>query len=795
MGRKKKGEAEKKKGKGKESDSQEFHLENILGSDAKRSIASVFLFTFALLFLLSFFEAAGIAGKWLESGSSTVLGYGKWLFPILLFLSGLFFLKRQTTTLADAVKFIGLLIAFFSVLGLLHLFMGDTNKELLKVAKAGEGGGFVGYALSYIFLNLTGKIAGVILLVGLFSAGVIAAFNVSLIHFLEHLKEKMLNFRKTPVSETEDGAEEIGERIVSSETAFEAPLPETLSTPVVEALEENNIRNLKFKDEEEEEKEEEGDKNFSEIPILATNTRRPRKRPAYYWELPPVDFLDSKIDQAAGGDTARCQEVIIETLKNFGISVEPGGFEVGPTVTQYTFRPSFGVKLSRITALSDNLALALAARSIRIQAPIPGQSLVGIEIPNESVAMVRLRRLLESKEFKNRKSNLSLILGESVNGKPLIADLGKMPHLLIAGRSGSGKSVCVNSLLVSLLYQNSPEDLKLILVDPKRVELSRYRNIPHLKSSVIVEMKKVVGALRWAVGEMEHRYKLLEPAHARDIEEYREKCLRGETKTIVDPDTNKVREERLDPLPYVVIVIDEMADLMGSHGKEVEPLIVRITAMSRAVGIHLILATQRPEVTVITGLIKANIPARIAFQMKSQIDSRTILDTGGAEKLLGNGDMLYSPPDGSEPKRLQGVYVSSEEVDRVMNFLRAQKEELGDDETADDFDEAEDAVTLAMDAMDEGSKEDDLYEQAKRIVVETGRASTTYLQTALGVGYPRGARLMHLLEQNGIVGLVDGKKKVLVGKADESSVESLEAEPKAEEDPVREQMERDKWQL
>lgn len=778
MGRKKKVVEEEEKG---------FDFEEILHSDAKRSIAAVFLFALSLLFLLAFFDTAGVLGEWLDTGLGMLLGFGKWLFPFLLIVAGLMFLKRRTTTLADTVKFFGLILGFFSVLGLFHLYSGDDNTELLKIAQNGHGGGFIGFGFAYILGNFTGKAAGTIILLTLFVVGMIAAFNVSLMHTFERLRNRWKGESEDQEGEIEQIQPEAA--VPEQEEAFE-------QVPIVspDALEDNNIRNLQFYDDTKEAVLSEGEKS-SEMesgPIR----RKPRRPRTYHWELPGTDLLESTTGQAIGGDTERNKHIVQNTLKYFGIQVEPGEVRVGPTVTQYTFRPAFGVKLSRITALSNDLALALAAQSIRIEAPIPGQALIGIEIPNKTVAIVRLKAILESKEFKDRKSNLlTLVMGQDVSGKHVLADLRKMPHILIAGRTGSGKSVCINTLLLSLLYQNSPEDLKLILVDPKRVELSAYKGIPHLKTDVIVDNKKVVNVLRWAVSEMERRYKLLEAVHARDLLTYREKCAQGETKMVTDAETGRVTEEQLELLPYIVIVIDEMADLMVAHGKEVESVIIRLAQMSRAIGIHLVLATQRPSVEVITGLIKANIPARVAFQVTTQIDSRTILDTGGGEKLLGNGDMLYSSSDGGEMKRLQGVFVSDDEVKRVTAFLRKQKEELGEDEIGDDFggrDEAETNITEAVDALDDGSRADALYEQAKLLVVSTGRASTTYLQTALGVGYPRGARLMHLLEENGVVGMIDGKKRVLMSKATEHESED---EKKYGDDHLSDQSERDKWQL
>jgi S-DNA-T family DNA segregation ATPase FtsK/SpoIIIE len=779
-------------------------FEEILHSDAKRSIAAVFLFAFALLFLLAYFDTAGMLGGWLDTGLGMALGYGKWLFPILLFAAGIMFLRHRETTLADKIRFAGLIIGFFSILGLLHLYSGDGTDELMKVARRGEGGGFVGFGFAYVLNTFTGTVAGTIILLALFASGIIAAFNVSLVRAVEHLREKL---RRAPEEAGEGEEGDVPEEVQEEEAKAAEEVFQDVPIVSANALEANNIRNLQFNDdtapkeieETDDEDEEAGDDEEEERPVK----RRRLRRSGYRWELPSTDLLESTTGQAVGGDTERNKHIIQSTLKYFGIEVDPGEVRVGPTVTQYTFRPAFGVKLSRITALSDDLALALAAQSIRIEAPIPGQSLIGIEIPNKSVATVRLKEILESRDFKDRKSQLlSLVLGQDVAGKHVFGDLRKMPHVLIAGRTGSGKSVCINTLILSLLYQASPEDLKLILVDPKRVELSAYKGIPHLKTDVIVDNKKVVNVLRWAVGEMERRYKLLEAVHARDLLTYREKCAQGEMRTLVDAETGKVTEENLEPLPYIVIIIDEMADLMVAHGKEVEALIIRLAQMSRAIGVHLVLATQRPSVEVITGLIKANIPTRVAFQVTTQIDSRTILDTGGAEKLLGNGDMLYSSSDGGDIKRLQGVFVSDDEVKRVTAFLRKQKEEAGEDEIGEDFDgEGEQtSITEAIDALDEGAGKDDLYEKAKLLVVSTGRASTTYLQTALGVGYPRGARLMHLLEENGVVGMVDGKKCVLMSAASvpgSALAAAGDADEKKEygDDHVSDQQERDKWQM
>ncbi len=772
-----------------------FRFDDILHSDAKRSIVAVFLFVLAILFLLGFIGSAGVVGQWLSSVLGVFVGFGKWLLPLLLIIAGLMFLKRRSTTLADAVKFIGLILGFFAFLGLFHLFSGGDAEELLKIARAGQGGGYVGFAFASVLANFTGKVAGTIILLAFFAVGMIAAFNVSLIHWYERVKERLQSEEETSV-----GAESLEVPVLPSPLAEEVILPdgvqENSRTQTVDDLEANNIRRMEFLGGSEGEalpKELKNDDEHVLVPAFMRQKKSAR-RSMYTWELPAVDLLESTTGKAVSGDTERNKHIIQSTLKHFGIEVEPGEVRVGPTVAQYTFRPAFGVKLSRITALSSDLALALAAKSIRIEAPIPGQALIGIEVPNQSVATVRLKAVLESQQWRERKSELTLVLGEDVSGKHVLADLDKMPHVLIAGRTGSGKSVCMNTLLLSLLYQCSPEDLQLILVDPKRVSFSRYRGIPHLKTDVIVENKKVVNVLRWVAGQMDHRYKILEEARVQDIRSYRELVARGEKRTNVNSETGTVTQEDFPAIPYLVIMIDEMADLMATHGKEVEGLIVRIASLSRAVGIHLVLATQRPEATVITGLIKANIPARISFQLKSQIDSRTILDTGGAEKLLGNGDMLYSAADGKEMRRIQGVFVSDDEIKRVTTFLIKQKEYLGVDEIGGDIEEetGNDPISQAMDAMDDGSKSDDLYEEVKRIMIETGRASTTNLQTTFGIGYPRAARLMHLLEENGVIGMVDGKKKVLMSKAVGDT--SVEEKKEYGDEHLAEQGERDKWQ-
>jgi S-DNA-T family DNA segregation ATPase FtsK/SpoIIIE len=395
---------------------------------------------------------------------------------------------------------------------------------------------------------------------------------------------------------------------------------------------------------------------------------------------------------------------------------------------------------------------------------------------------------LESVEFSDRKSNLALALGEDVSGSYVFGNLDKMPHLMVAGATGTGKSVGINSIIMALLYQNSPKDLRMIMVDPKRVELSVYNGIPHLLSEVIVDNSKVVNALKWAVGEMERRYRQLQDSGSRDIVSYNEKAESGETKKVIDPDTGEEMEIDLEKLPYIVIIIDELADLMGSHGKEVEGAIVRLAQMARAIGIHLVVSTQRPSVEVITGLIKANITTRISFQVATQIDSRTVIDMGGAEKLIGRGDMLYLSSSSPKPKRVQGVFISEEEVKKVVKFIKNQKvdiiEDIGEDiakqtsgEIAFDFQNSE---------SNDGSSEDILYESAKDEVEKAGKASASLLQRRLRIGYSRAARMLDILEDKGIIGPADGSKP--------REVYTSENRPHYEERADDQQM-RDKWQV
>ncbi len=470
------------------------------------------------------------------------------------------------------------------------------------------------------------------------------------------------------------------------------------------------------------------------------------------WKFPGINLLDQKQDKADAGDVSGNAENIKETLFNFNIPVEMEGANIGPRVTQFTLKPPNGVRLAKITALESNIALDLAATSIRIEAPIPGKRAVGIEVPNLKYATVRLASILNTKEWTSTNTQLRFALGKDIAGNPVVESLDKMPHLLVAGQTGSGKSVMINTLLTSLLYSNSPSQLKLILVDPKQVELTPYNDVPHLLTPVITEPEKCISALKWAVAEMERRLRTMAEVGKRNINEY-----------------NKLKQE--EGMPYIVIVIDELADLMMMAARDVESLIVRIAQKARAAGIHLVLATQRPSVNVITGLIKANVPGRIAFTTQSQIDSRTIIDQAGAEKLLGLGDMLFTSATLPKPKRIQAALITDDETVKVNDFLREQRPPQYDDEVVSMPVQLNGKGGIVPDNVPSGGDgDDDMWRDAVRVVVESGKASTSLLQRRLRIGYGRASRIIDEMEERGVVGPADGARprEVLIRSLDEA---------------------------
>lgn len=675
-----------------------FDLE--LDPEVTREILAIVLVGLGIFTLLAILGLAGGLGQIFYSGLRLGFGWTSFVFPLLLVAAGvgLFFPARYKFKWANAI---GLILFVVSLSSLLHVFAdSDTAMEL---AASGGGGGYLGYFISRFLIGLIDFWASFLVISVAFAVSLLFAFGLPLRDIYLKTKFSLPALPSLPDIKINDNLPKgkAGKANAGEEEE------ETANAPVKPVV--NGVRPK--------------DTDFV-----------PRFVPSSDWTPPPLDLLSDQTTKVDSGNIANNVSTIRGTLEDFGIPVEMHEVNVGPTVTQYTLKPAAGIKLSRISNLSNDLALALAAHPIRIEAPIPGRSLVGVEVPNKKTAIVRLREVLESENFHNLRSPLRLPLGRDVAGEPLSADLLRMPHLLIAGATGAGKSVFLNDILVSLLYQNSPTDLRLILVDPKRVEFTNYNDIPHLLSPVIVDPHKTINALKWLVSEMERRYRVMAEMKVREIASFNKQA--GE-------------ESRL---PYVVLVIDELADLMAVSAREVEAYICRLAQMSRAVGIHLILATQRPSVDVITGLIKANFPSRIAFAVTSGTDSRTILDTVGADKLLGNGDMLFMPSDAAKPKRIQAAYVSDKEIKGVTDALKSLDTPQYVPEVLQDAKHGSGAFG------GDDSESDPLTNEAIELVVKTGKASASYLQRRFRVGYARAARLLDILEERGVIGPGEGAK-------------------------------------
>ncbi len=666
--------------------------------ETKNGIVAIGFFVLAILFTLSGFNIGGVAGHFIYKTLFKVLGVGYILLPIVFVLLGTSSYKSERPTFGTS-NTISSLLFLFAGLGLIHIIKYDAA-------------GIVGRASAWPFVKLFDVYLAFILLLALFAISLVIMFDKrpSWSGFVARIKRFFGRGESSEEEYYEEVAEEEPEEeIEEPETPPESPQPQLPQETPKEAF----ALNAAWKS------------SGKYIP-------------------PPLSLLRKNEQKAVTGDIKANSNIIKRTLQNFGIDVEMDEVTVGPTVTRFALKPAQGVRLSRITALQNELRLALAAPSIRIQAPIPGLSLVGIEVPNQTKAMVDLRSLIGAKEFKESSKPLLVSLGRSVSGKAEYANIAKMPHLLVAGATGAGKSVTVHTLITSLIYRNGPEDLRFIMIDPKRVELTLYNGIPHLLTPVITNPKKAILALKWAISEMERRYDILEGHAVRDIDSYHEKY-------------NKKKEE-MESMPYILIFIDELADIMQSYPRELESGIVRLAQMSRAVGIHLTLSTQRPSVNVITGLIKANVPTRIALQVASQIDSRTILDAAGAEKLLGAGDMLYSSGDMAQPNRIQGAFISENEVKSVTDYLKNRYK----DELPDDLNLAEGSISadksIFSSSLEDDSDKDEMFEEAKRLVIEEKKASTSYIQRRLKIGYSRAARILDELEEAGVVGPGNGAK-------------------------------------
>lgn len=683
------------------------YSEPLLSDEVKQSVVAIIMIAVGAIMLLAVFGLAGGVGDWADDQMAWVLGVSRVVVPVLLMIMGASVVMKDSRLVSAR----GLISLFFFILGLnglLNLFFAADPGDKIAIAKAG---GAVGLLTSDLLVSAMGFWVALIVSASIFLVAFMVLFNTS----AQTILGAPLRFLKGPTRSDDEEVETDGE----DETD--------------EAADEGEEAEVVEEDEEVEDAPAKGKMGRLAAAFMAKNEEEQVMTTTEQRKIEvPLDLLDNKRGDGKAGDIERNQEIIARTLEQFGISVEMSEVRVGPTVAQYSFRPAQGVKLARVVALQNDLALALAAHPIRIEAPIPGKALVGVEVPNQTVARVGLREGMESKEFNARKSNFSVPLGKDISGGTPVLQVDKAPHMLVAGATGSGKSVCLNGIIVSLLYQNGPDELKLIMVDPKRVELGVYAGIPHLLVPPIVKADEAVNALKWAVREMERRLDYLSKFGARDIDSY-----------------NAKSKERM---PRIIIVIDELADLMIQNKREVEAVIVRIAQMARAAGIHLILATQRPSVDVITGTIKANIPTRLAFAVASQVDSKTILDTAGAEKLLGRGDMLMSTPELSKPRRVQGAYVSDAEIEKVVAFLKK--------ESAPDYNYqiTEGSSGGAGGAAFNAEDADPLLEDAIKIAIEAGRVSTSFLQRRMKIGYSRAARIVDLMEEMGVVGAADGAK-------------------------------------
>lgn len=712
--------AKKNQKKAKQPEPDFFSWKPEVAPEVAQEITAIALSAFAVLLILAIFGVGGALPHELLHGLRLAFGFGALLIPVILTVLA-WMLFQPSKYQVKANNYIGFAVFLLSLAGLLHLTV--TVDAALDAAQNGNGGGFIGYGITKLALMVLNVPAATIVLSTILIISLIVAANTR----LSELWRKLVGLVRGR-SDEELQVNEASGMVINTRL----PIRGTLGAA--------------------------GKKAPAKEEDALTLTADPD------WTPPKLEFLTEAASKPDAGNIKEKASIIESTLSSFGIEVTMGEVNVGPTVTQYTLRPESGVKLNKITGLEHNLALALAAPAIRVEAPIPGKGAVGIEVPNRSISSVYMRSLLAGPEFSSSKSPLSFILGRDVAGAPAVANLAEMPHLLIAGATGSGKSIMINAFLTSLLYRNSPAQLKLILVDPKRVELNLYNDVPHLLAPVVHEPEKTLSALKWAVAEMERRLKLFSEVGKRNIIEY-----------------NSSNKD--ESMPYIVIVIDEMADLMMIAHQDMEGLIVRLAQLARAAGIHLVLATQRPSVNVITGLIKANVPARIAFRVASQVDSRTILDIGGAEKLLGKGDMLFASADSPKPRRIQGAFITEKEIKAVTDYLREQREpQYNEDVLAQQVKLGGGGRSGGLGDMDD--VDDDLFEDAADTVIRSGKASASLLQRRLRVGYARAARLLDLLEERGVVGPADGARPrdVLVSSLAEVTGGEEAAESEAAEE-------------
>ncbi len=698
-----------------------------LPSGTKRAILAVAFVIIGVFLTLAAFDGAGVAGNETYSFFEYLLGVGYFLLPVLSFVLAWTSLREHEGGI-NVLKGIASAVFLLAGLGFVTILSGQ--------------GGLVGSNIADPLVQLFDVPATVIVLGGLslISLLILIEGNISAEPLLALWRLIMRLFRKEPA----------------------LPQPTIIGAPTDDELSAKQGSGTPQKEEADEEPRIAKPAPARIAPVHAAQASAAALESLLgEYQAPPLSLLERDKGRPGVGDIKGNANIIKRTLANFGITVELDEISIGPSVTRYAIKPAEGVRLQKIVSLQTNLELALAAHPVRIEAPIPSKSLVGIEVPNSSKVTVGLGTLLEGQEFAESRKPLLVALGRDIAGASHFANIAKMPHALIAGATGSGKSVTIHAVINSLLFRLGPSRLRFLMIDPKRVELTLYNPIPHLLSPVITDAKRAIVALRWAGKEMERRYNILEEHRVRDIDSYHENILAPALEDLRKRGGKPDEGEKVpEGMPYIVIVIDELADIMQTYPRELEASIVRLAQMSRAVGIHLLLSTQRPSVNVITGLIKANVPTRVALQVASQIDSRTILDQGGAEKLLGAGDMLYLSGDMQKPVRLQSAFISETEVKKVVDFIAKNNEpELPVDIGGTSGGEsAGGSGSGSGGGFDDAEEDDDMYEAARQAVIESGKASTSFLQRRLGLGYSRAARIMDQLEQRGVIGPANGAK-------------------------------------
>ncbi len=754
-----------------------------LSNSRQREILGILLFSFAVFSLISLYlDSTGWVGIHLRSWLEIAFGELAILFSIIILVIAVRLFRKSLWPI-NFRKLVGyclLLICFGTVFHLITVYQGyqlpPSMKEELSFARNGVGGGVFNAFFMVLVLSAFGIPGSYIMLGGFTLIGLILVFNVSLINLLTNLFVGISKFVQECFYAVIDFFAEIKHKVaemqerralnrlesLGQEQSVVTPkqLQPKLQTKQAPRKERKPKKQLdakevsKAKSKERSKSQSKASSGSDDITVVIEQEPQQATEdadivinptPQKKYRLPPIYLLKkgSHASKRSGGEHQ--QKLLEDTFTSFGIDAKVVNISQGPVVSRYELQIGPGIKVSRITSLADDIALALAATDVRIEAPVPGKSVVGIEVPNDETQPVLLREVLEHPDSLNHTSKVALALGKDIAGNPVIGDLRKWLHLLIAGATGSGKSVCLNTIIISILFRATPEEVKLLLIDPKRVELSNYDGIPHLISPVVTDPKKAATALRWAVMEMERRYKILADNQVKNIDSYYQLLASQPVNPDQDEDEN---ETKLEHLPYIVVVVDELADLMMVAANDVEEAICRLAQMARAAGIYLIIATQRPSVDVITGLIKANVPSRISFAVSSQVDSRTILDMGGAERLIGKGDMLYYPLGATKPNRAQGAFVTDKEVEAVVSFWKKQGEPEYQDEVV------EEKTTVMANSPDT----DELLDDAIKLVVETGQASISMLQRRFRIGYSRAARMIDMMEVRSIVGPYQGSR-------------------------------------